>query len=226
MNNEDPAYREIEKSGLFSAAWYLARYPDVARAGIDPLLHYIQYGAAEGRDPSPDFSTTAYLERNSDVARAGLNPLLHYIRYGKDEGRDPSPLPSPEEELEKMAETIRGSGLFDASGYLLRHPSVAAKGTDPVLDYLRKGYRQGRDPGPEFDTSFYLTEYKDVAQSGTNPLVHYLLYGKGEGRLPKAGRAYILEQKLWGGFSGYAIKELEVLQSDPGALDFEKIAAG
>ena len=51
MNNEDPAYREIEKSGLFSADWYLARYPDVASAGIGPLLHFIRYGAAEGRDP-------------------------------------------------------------------------------------------------------------------------------------------------------------------------------
>ncbi len=115
--------------------------------------------------------------------------------------------------------------MFDSSWYLEQYPSIAEERTDPVLDYLRKGYREGRDPGPEFDTGFYLTEYQDVADSGTNPLVHYLLYGKDEGRLPKAGRAYNLEHKLWGGFSRYGIKELESLQSNPDALDCEKIAA-
>jgi hypothetical protein len=219
------AYREIKKSGLFSAAWYLTRYPDVAGAGIDPLLHYIQHGAAAGRDPGPDFSTKAYLKRNADVARTGINPLLHYIRYGKDEGRDPSPLPTPETELAEMAEAIRGSGLFDASWYLARYPSVAAQGIDPVLDYLRAGYREGRNPGPEFDTGFYLTEYQDVAQSGTNPLVHYLLYGRDEGRLPREVRARTLERKLWGGFSGYALAELETIKQSGDEPEPEKLAA-
>jgi hypothetical protein len=222
MNNEDLAYREIKKSDLFSAAWYLARYPDVAGAGIDPLLHYIQHGAAADYDPGPNFSTKAYLQRNADVARAGINPLLHYIRYGKDEGRDPSPLPSPETELEKMAKIIRDSGLFDANWYLARYPSVAAQGIDPVADYLEAGYREGRNPGPQFDTDFYLSEYQDVAQSGTNPLVHYLLYGRDEGRLPHEVRARTLERKLWAGFSRYALAELEAIKQsrdEPGARE-------
>ena len=45
----------IRRSGLFDAAWYAARYGDVGRSGIDPLYHYVRYGAAEGRDPNPDF---------------------------------------------------------------------------------------------------------------------------------------------------------------------------
>ena len=88
-------YFEILKSGFFSRDWYLDQYQDVAAAGRDPLLHYLTYGAAEGRDPGPEFSTSGYLSRYRDVAAAGINPLLHYIRYGKKEGRLTTPCLDP-----------------------------------------------------------------------------------------------------------------------------------
>ncbi len=77
----------LRSSPLFDPAFYLARYPDVAAARIDPVVHYMRFGAAEGRDPGPAFSTLGYQARNPDVAAAGLNPLLHYIRHGQAEGR-------------------------------------------------------------------------------------------------------------------------------------------
>ncbi|MDI6026613.1 class I SAM-dependent methyltransferase [Corticibacterium sp. UT-5YL-CI-8] len=42
----------VRKSGLFDADWYLGHYEDVAQAGIDPLLHYVVFGAKEGREPN------------------------------------------------------------------------------------------------------------------------------------------------------------------------------
>lgn len=33
----------------FDGPWYLANNPDVANAGINPLVHYLRYGATEGR---------------------------------------------------------------------------------------------------------------------------------------------------------------------------------
>ncbi|MBC7803462.1 MAG: hypothetical protein H7Y16_06245 [Candidatus Parcubacteria bacterium] len=78
-------------SGLFDRSWYLARYPDVATERIDPVLHYMRHGAAEGRDPGPRFSTRWYLERHADVAEAGVNPLLHYLSHGMAEGRAVKP---------------------------------------------------------------------------------------------------------------------------------------
>lgn len=51
---------EVRASGLFDAAWYLATYPDIAATGIDPIAHYLDHGAAEGRDPSPLFRTGYY----------------------------------------------------------------------------------------------------------------------------------------------------------------------
>jgi hypothetical protein len=35
--------------GLFDAESYLAHYPDVQQAGMDPLRHYIWHGMGEGR---------------------------------------------------------------------------------------------------------------------------------------------------------------------------------
>jgi chromosome segregation ATPase len=78
----------VRASGLFDADWYLATYPDVAAAGIDPLAHYLEHGASEGRDPGPRFSSRAYLARYPDVAEAGLNPLVHYLEFGRIEGRE------------------------------------------------------------------------------------------------------------------------------------------
>ncbi|RRS33632.1 MAG: hypothetical protein NV67_15735 [Gammaproteobacteria bacterium (ex Lamellibrachia satsuma)] len=80
----------LKDSGLFDESWYLSKYPDVAEAGIDPIHHYLRYGASEGRNPSSKFDTAFYLATNPDIAQAEINPLVHYLRYGKDEGRLPS----------------------------------------------------------------------------------------------------------------------------------------
>ena len=77
----------LAASSFFDAAYYLAANTDVAKAGLDPINHYLTTGAKEGRDPSEAFSTLAYLRRHTDVAAAGLNPLVHYLESGKAEGR-------------------------------------------------------------------------------------------------------------------------------------------
>ena len=52
----------ISQSNLFDTSYYLESNPDVAGAGINPLEHYLTWGAAEGRDPNPLFDTSYYLE--------------------------------------------------------------------------------------------------------------------------------------------------------------------
>ncbi|MBP2492183.1 hypothetical protein ABID82_003209 [Methylobacterium sp. PvP062] len=71
----------------FDPAYYLDRNPDVRRAGLDPLQHFLNHGWTEGRDPSAGFSTAGYLAANPDVAAAGQNPLIHFLQNGLAEGR-------------------------------------------------------------------------------------------------------------------------------------------
>lgn len=70
---------KVQESGLFDAIWYLERNPDVAKAGINPLLHYVRYGGFEGRDPNRSFSSRAYLAAHADLVSTGTNPLYHFI---------------------------------------------------------------------------------------------------------------------------------------------------
>jgi GT2 family glycosyltransferase len=87
------AYNSIANSVLFNKKWYLKSYPDVRESKVDPVVHYLNYGWKEGRDPSPKFSTKYYLAINTDVAMAKLCPLLHYEYAGKNENRKVYPPP-------------------------------------------------------------------------------------------------------------------------------------
>ncbi|WP_133131511.1 methyltransferase [Legionella sainthelensi] len=66
------------RSVFFDENWYLDHYPDVKAAGLDPVIHYVKYGAAEKRDPGPNFSTAFYIEENPEVERMRINPLVHF----------------------------------------------------------------------------------------------------------------------------------------------------
>ncbi|MCM2294287.1 hypothetical protein NAC44_18325 [Allorhizobium sp. BGMRC 0089] len=84
----DDGYRmNLNPNRLFDSHWYLDRYEDVRRAGINPLLHYMFHGWQEGRNPGPNFNTQYYLDQNEDVRIKGVNPLVHYLKFGYLEGR-------------------------------------------------------------------------------------------------------------------------------------------
>jgi len=74
----------------FDGEWYRERYPDVANAGIEPQLHYLRFGRAEGRDPNPHFSATGYRLSCPEAADV-TDPLLHYEKTGRAAGYSPRP---------------------------------------------------------------------------------------------------------------------------------------
>lgn len=61
---------------LFSPAWYREAYPDVALAGIEPLVHYRTHGWREGRDPSPVASTRLLEDRLARQLEDGTSDPL------------------------------------------------------------------------------------------------------------------------------------------------------
>jgi hypothetical protein len=81
----------IEQSGWFDADWYLREYPDVAERALDPGRHYLEFGAAEGRNPGPKFDTRFYLETYRGRIAPGMNPLVHFLRHGQPEALRPHP---------------------------------------------------------------------------------------------------------------------------------------
>ena len=74
----------IKNSGLFDERFYILENVDVAESGIDPLAHFLLYGGAEGRAPSPLFSSKKYLLDNPEIKAAGINPLIHYLEKKRD----------------------------------------------------------------------------------------------------------------------------------------------
>ncbi|MDJ0570760.1 MAG: hypothetical protein QNJ53_17180, partial [Pleurocapsa sp. MO_192.B19] len=147
--------RPVAEFNIFDSEFYLNSNPDVASQTqitqttnnstqtiinnsmingnrIDSLLHYVEFGAQQGRDPSPLFDSQYYLEQNPDVATAlaggdfSGDPLLHYVKSGAQEGRDPNP-------------------FFDSDYYLTTYTDVADEGMNPLEHYVLFGAAEGRD---------------------------------------------------------------------------------
>jgi hypothetical protein len=64
----------VAASGAFDAVWYARRYPDVAASRIDPVMHFVRFGAAEGRDPAPSLSTQAHLHAMLEASEVTVPP--------------------------------------------------------------------------------------------------------------------------------------------------------
>jgi hypothetical protein len=116
------AFRHIP---LFDRAFYLRKYPDLAAAGVNPLLHYLRYGAAEGRKPHPLFDPEFYLRRQPEL-RGHTNPLLHFLEHS---GANPHTNPHL---------------LFHCEAYRQAYPEAAAPGVNPLLHHLLQ-LRAGRN---------------------------------------------------------------------------------
>lgn len=81
----------IKRTEMFDTAYYMGTYGDVLAEKKDALLHYLEYGAVEGRNPNPWFDTRYYVQHNTDVAQSGMNPFYHYLKYGAEEKRQCKP---------------------------------------------------------------------------------------------------------------------------------------
>ena len=169
----------------FDAAFYRMTYSDVTGNDDDLLLHFMQTGWHEGRDPAPGFSTSAYLERYPDVASAGGNPFLHYIRFGRAEGRSSGPLGAESARAavtDLAADLVTVGPHFDAEFYRLMNTDLTGNDEELLLHFMQTGWKEGRDPQPGFSTQYYLKTYPDIAGDGGNPFLHYVLFGQAEGR--------------------------------------------
>ncbi len=156
-------YRLIKNSGIFDEEYYLSNDNGLNPVVIDPLIHYLQRGSLEGRNPCLLFENDWYREQNN--VNQNMDTLLHYIQIGWQEGNDPCP-------------------LFFSRYYEQNYPEFLHVGLTPLGHYMKIGWKQGKQPNPLFDPNYYLTENQDVVISGMNPLDHFVRFGNKEKRSP------------------------------------------
>lgn len=121
---------------------YLVQYEDVARAGVNPLMHYIEHGRREGRDARPVAGAERFV--SSGAAAAGtprvrsLSQLTGWIVRGHIR-------------LVLTYAHIRRARSFDVPAYLRANPDVAAARVNPLMHYVEHGARELRalHPPPE-----------------------------------------------------------------------------
>jgi GT2 family glycosyltransferase/glycosyltransferase involved in cell wall biosynthesis len=179
---------------LFDSAFYLARYPDIAAAGINPFWHYLTAGYSESRDPHPLFDSKFYksnLAVPEELQACGGNALVHYITIGSKSGLAPHPLFDGQYFLQMSGQSVDDDTtvfekylsaepgkrefahpLFDTNYYRDRYPDVA--GSDALLHYLQHGYKEKRTPGVLFDSLYYKQTYSECKDD--DPLLHFLQF--------------------------------------------------
>lgn len=130
------------------------------------------------------------------------------------------------ENLHKLVVTDQNKreGVFDADWYETVYPDVVVDGQTAFQHFMNHGYKEGRNPGPNFDTRFYITAWPDVAMSGMNPLVHYLEFGRAEGRICRPVSSPDARQQ--GGVRHIIVKEMVLAPGEAAALLVTHAPAG
>jgi hypothetical protein len=145
---------------LLNPIWYLADNPDVAAAGVDAAVHYVNWGHQEGRLPCNEVDlvralglvdTSTLVFTMADVIDAGVDPVAHFCNIGWRERRRPNP-------------------YFDTGWYLDTNDVPAD--TNPLLHYVLLGEVRGLRPSPHFDPAWYRQRYSIGLTD--SPLAHYL----------------------------------------------------
>jgi glycosyltransferase involved in cell wall biosynthesis len=145
-------YAVIERSGLFDRKFYLATYADVDAAGMDPLRHYIDFGAREMRSPNPWFDANYYRTQFGQFP-VGFNPLLHYIESGEQLGFRPHPKfdPTRYRNFFPVVDRAKVSALwhflnFGSAGLIQTRRYTPPRRIEPVKPPLREWVRPASVP--------------------------------------------------------------------------------
>jgi ADP-heptose:LPS heptosyltransferase/GT2 family glycosyltransferase len=125
------SYELLAKSELFDAGFYTRSNPDVGRLGVDPLIHYLEHGSRERRNPSRHFDTAYYLSQCSRIGETPDNALLHYLTTGAGLGLLPSKLGKAQQPRLRLRRAVRQP---DAPGVADCFPVANAGSARAVLN--------------------------------------------------------------------------------------------
>ena len=169
-------------------------YGDVRVSNINPLVHYVLYGAKEGRkcnDKLTDdeintykqliydnnlFDEEYYYTQYPDLKSTDLDPLTHYLLVGADEGANPSK-------------------QFDTVYYQINNKDKLTDDINPLIHYVIKGMDDELttyieltqeevdecvriiDNSNTFDEEYYLEQNPQLLDENINLIEHYVTEG-------------------------------------------------
>lgn len=129
---------QFDPSADFSISQYYMANPDILAAGLNPLLHYIKWGQAEGRScHAANFEllkSSIFFDEGKYRSRywneLGIySPIEHYLLFGWKKGNLPS-------------------DLFSDEYYVKLYTDLIMLGEPAVCHYLRSGIHEGRQSFP------------------------------------------------------------------------------
>lgn len=90
--------------------------------------------------------------------------------------------------------TIKRSGLFDKEYYLKTNSEINSFKENPLIHYIKCGWREGRQPNELFNGVWY--SEKNPESVGMDPLLHYIRSGSSDGKdpTPYFSTSYYAEQ--------------------------------
>ena len=207
-----PNYGRTRLSHFMDCKYYLERYPDVAAARLDPLIHFFNSGFFEGRSPHPLIDLRLIRLIDAQLLPEDADPTVLYEVMSLDLV-DPSPYFSLAHYRKQLAPgTDISGGLllhFVRNGLwqgLSPHPLLDldwyCRNLDDEYDlwsglchFVIRGDREGRAPSPAFSGTDYLARHADVARAGEPALAHYLTVGEREGRQYQAEQISIVRPR-------------------------------
>ncbi|WND03192.1 glycosyltransferase [Temperatibacter marinus] len=146
----------------FSLKDYVALYPDVKEAGLNPFVHYLTKGMDEGRMVSKMANKILNnSDEESSVNEVDLEALIEKLP----------------KKLQEDITLVQESAYWDAKYYARINEDLKDSGLNPLLHFCQFGWREGRNPSAVFDIKYYKANSPIKNQENKNPLVEFMEFG-------------------------------------------------
>jgi len=161
----------------FDFKYYLENNSDVKKYKLNALIHYLQYGEVENRQPHDGF-------QNLDAEKPFMYELWNLQAYNsrrklsayaiatenKTNIYDPVLLDKLEDVLDPNKKLRR---IFDGDFYLAVYDDIRSAQVDALEHYCEYGSVEGRLPNALFDPLYYRSKNM-TADDSTEPIIHYI----------------------------------------------------
>lgn len=100
----------------------------------------------------------------------------------------------PTAEEQEVINAIKN--YFDKEFYKNTYKEISFANLEPILHFVRIGWKEGKNPSQNFSTKHYLNIYSDVKNANINPYWHFIVAGQYENREPMHPGGFLAENLL------------------------------